>query len=181
MGFTPEMLALPIASISGGWKMKLALARAMLLKADILLLDEVGGLERFLSLSFCLSVSVLRRGVAHWLKGGSCVSCVAACHCDCTWGKLRGNACDWLALGRATLLKEGRHPSAEATADAARCGDLQAKPMPLCSATCSLPGLQCSSTNFLAKSHAALLAPIHSLTHPPPSRIPQRSPPTTWT
>jgi elongation factor 3 len=29
-----------ITSISGGWKMKLALARAMLLKADILLLDE---------------------------------------------------------------------------------------------------------------------------------------------
>lgn len=29
-----------ITEISGGWKMKLALARAMLLKADILLLDE---------------------------------------------------------------------------------------------------------------------------------------------
>jgi ATPase subunit of ABC transporter with duplicated ATPase domains len=29
-----------ITEISGGWKMKLALARAMLLRADILLLDE---------------------------------------------------------------------------------------------------------------------------------------------
>jgi energy-coupling factor transporter ATP-binding protein EcfA2 len=29
-----------ITSLSGGWKMKLALARAMLMKADILLLDE---------------------------------------------------------------------------------------------------------------------------------------------
>lgn len=29
-----------ITEISGGWKMKLSLARAMLLKADILLLDE---------------------------------------------------------------------------------------------------------------------------------------------
>jgi len=40
VGFTAEMQAAPITSLSGGWKMKLALARAMLLKADILLLDE---------------------------------------------------------------------------------------------------------------------------------------------
>ncbi|KAF2404200.1 elongation factor 3 [Trichodelitschia bisporula] len=30
----------PVGSLSGGWKMKLALARAMLLRADVLLLDE---------------------------------------------------------------------------------------------------------------------------------------------
>ncbi|CAK9017178.1 Elongation factor 3 (EF-3) (Eukaryotic elongation factor 3) (eEF3) [Durusdinium trenchii] len=40
IGFTDEMKDMPITSLSGGWKMKLALARAMLRKADILLLDE---------------------------------------------------------------------------------------------------------------------------------------------
>jgi elongation factor 3 len=40
VGFSPELQASPIASLSGGWKMKLALARAMLIGADILLLDE---------------------------------------------------------------------------------------------------------------------------------------------
>lgn len=40
VGFTEVMLHSPVASLSGGWKMKLALARAMLMKADILLLDE---------------------------------------------------------------------------------------------------------------------------------------------
>lgn len=38
--FSEEMMAKPITGISGGWKMKLALTRAMLLGADILLLDE---------------------------------------------------------------------------------------------------------------------------------------------
>mmetsp|Transcript_4820 Transcript_4820/g.9595 ORF Transcript_4820/g.9595 Transcript_4820/m.9595 type:complete len:1042 (+) Transcript_4820:167-3292(+) len=40
IGFTEAMQTGPITSLSGGWKMKLALARAMLRKADILLLDE---------------------------------------------------------------------------------------------------------------------------------------------
>ncbi|KAJ3414488.1 hypothetical protein HDV05_006490 [Chytridiales sp. JEL 0842] len=40
VGFTDEMLESPVGSLSGGWKMKLELARAMLLNADILLLDE---------------------------------------------------------------------------------------------------------------------------------------------
>ncbi|OZJ04912.1 hypothetical protein BZG36_02492 [Bifiguratus adelaidae] len=39
-GFPAEMQAQSVGSLSGGWKMKLALARAMLLNADILLLDE---------------------------------------------------------------------------------------------------------------------------------------------
>ncbi|CAO3599070.1 unnamed protein product [Absidia cylindrospora] len=40
-GFTEEMVtSMPIGALSGGWKMKLALARAMLMNADILLLDE---------------------------------------------------------------------------------------------------------------------------------------------
>eukprot|EP00271_Cylindrocystis_brebissonii_P003476 TRINITY_DN1446_c0_g1_i1.p1 TRINITY_DN1446_c0_g1~~TRINITY_DN1446_c0_g1_i1.p1 ORF type:complete len:994 (+),score=230.02 TRINITY_DN1446_c0_g1_i1:209-3190(+) len=39
-GFTEGMMIAPIASLSGGWKMKLALVRAQLIGADILLLDE---------------------------------------------------------------------------------------------------------------------------------------------
>ena len=38
VGFSTERQASSIGSLSGGWKMKLALARAMLFKADILLL-----------------------------------------------------------------------------------------------------------------------------------------------
>ena len=40
VGFDEEKQQIPIGSLSGGWKMKLALARAILFKADILLLDE---------------------------------------------------------------------------------------------------------------------------------------------
>lgn len=40
VGFNDERQGQAIGSLSGGWKMKLALARAMLFRADILLLDE---------------------------------------------------------------------------------------------------------------------------------------------
>ena len=40
MEFTEELINKPICNLSGGWKMKLALARAVLLNADLLLLDE---------------------------------------------------------------------------------------------------------------------------------------------
>ena len=40
VGFDDEKQKAPIGSLSGGWKMKLALARAILFRADILLLDE---------------------------------------------------------------------------------------------------------------------------------------------
>eukprot|EP01111_Echinosteliopsis_oligospora_P009721 TRINITY_DN28_c0_g1_i8.p1 TRINITY_DN28_c0_g1~~TRINITY_DN28_c0_g1_i8.p1 ORF type:complete len:1060 (+),score=291.53 TRINITY_DN28_c0_g1_i8:96-3275(+) len=40
VGFNEERQAQAVGALSGGWKMKLELARAMLLKADILLLDE---------------------------------------------------------------------------------------------------------------------------------------------
>ncbi|GAO48964.1 hypothetical protein G7K_3125-t1 [Saitoella complicata NRRL Y-17804] len=39
-GFTPERQAAPVSSLSGGWRMKLSLARAMLMNVDVLLLDE---------------------------------------------------------------------------------------------------------------------------------------------
>jgi elongation factor 3 len=40
VGFTDAMQQAGVTSLSGGWKMKLALARAMLTRADIFLLDE---------------------------------------------------------------------------------------------------------------------------------------------
>lgn len=40
VGFSDAMLESPVGSLSGGWKMKLELARAILMKADVLLLDE---------------------------------------------------------------------------------------------------------------------------------------------
>lgn len=40
IGFTDELLNKQVGSLSGGWKMKLALARAMLMNPDIMLLDE---------------------------------------------------------------------------------------------------------------------------------------------
>lgn len=40
VGFDAAKQAMSVAALSGGWKMKLELARAMLMQADILLLDE---------------------------------------------------------------------------------------------------------------------------------------------
>ncbi|MEW5298676.1 MAG: hypothetical protein WDW36_001768 [Sanguina aurantia] len=40
VGFTELMRGRPVGSLSGGWKMKLALARTMLMDPDIMLLDE---------------------------------------------------------------------------------------------------------------------------------------------
>lgn len=68
VGFDDTRQGQPIGSLSGGWKMKLALARAMLFKADILLLDEptnhldvvnIAWLESYLtSLKTCTSIIV---------------------------------------------------------------------------------------------------------------------------
>lgn len=66
-GFTPEMTANEITALSGGWKMKLALARAVFENPDILLLDEptnhldvknVKWLEDYLKASACTSIIV---------------------------------------------------------------------------------------------------------------------------
>ena len=40
VGFTAKMVNDPVSTLSGGWRMKLALARAMLQNASILLMDE---------------------------------------------------------------------------------------------------------------------------------------------
>ncbi|KAJ3530309.1 hypothetical protein NM688_g7729 [Phlebia brevispora] len=68
VGFSDERQKEAIGSLSGGWKMKLALARAMLFRADILLLDEptnhldvvnVAWLENYLTgLKTCTSIIV---------------------------------------------------------------------------------------------------------------------------
>ena len=40
LGFTPEQWMQPVGSFSGGWQMRLALARALMAPSDLLLLDE---------------------------------------------------------------------------------------------------------------------------------------------
>ena len=40
LGFTPEQLDRPVNSFSGGWRMRLQLARALMCPSDLLLLDE---------------------------------------------------------------------------------------------------------------------------------------------
>jgi elongation factor 3 len=66
-GFTEQQLSGPITALSGGWKMKLALARAVFEKPDILLLDEptnhldvknVKWLEDYLTTSPCTSIII---------------------------------------------------------------------------------------------------------------------------
>ena len=66
-GFTAEQINGPITALSGGWKMKLALARAVFEKPDILLLDEptnhmdvknVKWLEDYLINSPCTSIVI---------------------------------------------------------------------------------------------------------------------------
>jgi elongation factor 3 len=66
-GFTSEQINGPITALSGGWKMKLALARAVFEKPDILLLDEptnhmdvknVKWLEDYLINSPCTSIVI---------------------------------------------------------------------------------------------------------------------------
>lgn len=66
-GFTEQMINGEIVSLSGGWKMKLALCRAVFEAPDILLLDEptnhldvknVAWLEEYLKTSSCTSIIV---------------------------------------------------------------------------------------------------------------------------
>jgi elongation factor 3 len=62
VGFTEDGKAKPhhaVSTLSGGWRMKLAMARAMLQRADILLLDEVSNRHPHRLLNYTLTLLTL--------------------------------------------------------------------------------------------------------------------------
>jgi elongation factor 3 len=70
VGFTEQMQTGPVANLSGGWRVKLALSRAMLQKADILLMDEP---------TSHLDVRNVR-WVLEWIKNLKGVTCIMVSH-----------------------------------------------------------------------------------------------------
>jgi ATP-binding cassette subfamily F protein 3 len=59
VGFTDALVEAKVASLSGGWRMRLALARSTLQKVDLLLLDEPTNHLDATFLSFLREVSAL--------------------------------------------------------------------------------------------------------------------------
>lgn len=65
VGFDHDRQADIVGGLSGGWKMKLELARAMLYNADLLLLDEVPLTSASFKLSLIIGSSSLRIMCVH--------------------------------------------------------------------------------------------------------------------
>lgn len=65
-GFTEQMLSNSVSTLSGGWRMKLALSRAMMQKADILLMDEPSAHLDVINVKWLLD----------YIKGLSDVTCI---------------------------------------------------------------------------------------------------------
>ena len=68
LGFTAEMRAAPLSKLSGGWKMRVALAAALYVPCDVLLLDEPTNHLDFPALAW----------LTRWLRGCSCTVLVVS-------------------------------------------------------------------------------------------------------
>ena len=68
LGFTAEMRAAPLSKLSGGWKMRVALAAALYVPCDVLLLDEPTNHLDFPALAW----------LTRWLRGCTCTVLVVS-------------------------------------------------------------------------------------------------------
>ena len=68
LGFTAEMRSAPLSKLSGGWKMRVALAAALYVPCDVLLLDEPTNHLDFPALAW----------LTRWLRGCTCTVLVVS-------------------------------------------------------------------------------------------------------